>query len=357
MATSGTFSINWVSGIWATAGNTKTYHLSGNWSKSGNTITLSGMALYATMLYASYGSDTDTFLLRANGTQILSQGRTLSASGGTATSYFYPNNASFTVSGSATSATISAGHSGESDWGSTSISFDATYVAPTTPTISATAGIVSDASVTYGTTSFGNPSTGTVYLYGGTTASPTAQLNSATTTGDHTFAHTGLDFNTTYYYRSRAYNGQQWSSYSTEVSVVTAPPATTISLVSHTTDSVTFAWSVPADGGALNKDIEYRVDNGSYVVIKTITGGGADSGTYTVTGLTPGSTHNIYIRAKTANTWKIGGHITVTLSFPLYGSVNGEAKAINKLYGSVNNETKEIIKLYGSVNGATKRIY
>ena len=52
---------------------------------------------------------------------------------------------------------------------------------------------------------------------------------------------------------------------------------------------------------------------------------------------------------------------TVTISFDprpvLYGSVNGQTKAIQKLYGSVNGETKEIKKLYGSVNGQTKRIF
>ena len=52
---------------------------------------------------------------------------------------------------------------------------------------------------------------------------------------------------------------------------------------------------------------------------------------------------------------------TKTISFPrnhpLYGSVNGRTKAIQKLYGSVNGKTKEIKKLYGSVNGKTKRIF
>lgn len=52
---------------------------------------------------------------------------------------------------------------------------------------------------------------------------------------------------------------------------------------------------------------------------------------------------------------------TVTISFDprpvLYGSVNGQTKAVQKLYGSVNGETKEIKKLYGSVNGQTKRIF
>lgn len=92
------------------------------------------------------------------------------------------------------------------------------YTAPTTPTISAT---VSGASitVTYGTTSYGNPSTGTTTLYGGTSSAPTTSLDTTTSTGNKTFTHTGLTPGTTYYYRARANNGQLSSAYSTEISV------------------------------------------------------------------------------------------------------------------------------------------
>lgn len=41
----------------------------------------------------------------------------------------------------------------------------------------------------------------------------------------------------------------------------------------------------------------------------------------------------------------------------LYGSVNNQAKEINKLYGSVNGQSVRIRKLYASVNGRSKLIF
>lgn len=40
-----------------------------------------------------------------------------------------------------------------------------------------------------------------------------------------------------------------------------------------------------------------------------------------------------------------------------YGSVEGEAKEIEKLYGSVLDESKELLALYASENGVAKKIY
>ena len=99
------------------------------------------------------------------------------------------------------------------------------YVAPTTPTISATVSGTT-ATITYGTTSFGTPSTGTVTLYGGTATAPTTSIDTTNTTGNKTFSHTGLTPGTTYYYRARANNGQLDSNYSTEVSIAVPTPTT-----------------------------------------------------------------------------------------------------------------------------------
>ena len=110
-------------------------------------------------------------------------------------------------------------------WGGTGLSGSITlpnpYVAPTTPTISATATSPTSITITYGTTSFGVPSTGTVTLYGGTTASPTTSIDTTNTTGNKTFTFSGLSPETTYYFRARANNGQLNSNYSTEISVTT----------------------------------------------------------------------------------------------------------------------------------------
>lgn len=96
------------------------------------------------------------------------------------------------------------------------VTLNSPYVAPTKPTISAIPG-VSSVIVTYGTTSFGVPSSGTVTLYGGTSPNPTTVLDTHNNIGDHSFTHTGLTPGTTYYYRARANNGHLDSSYSTEV--------------------------------------------------------------------------------------------------------------------------------------------
>lgn len=41
----------------------------------------------------------------------------------------------------------------------------------------------------------------------------------------------------------------------------------------------------------------------------------------------------------------------------LYGSVNGETKALGPIYGSVNGRAKKLIKIYTSVGGVTKKVY
>ena len=232
----------------------------------------------------------------------------------------------------------------------------APYVAPTTPTVSAT--VSGDtATITYGTTSFGTPSTGTVYLYAGTSASPTTQLAYATTTGDQTATDTGLNTNTNYYYRSRAYNGQLWSDYSADAVITTAPAQPTVTLTSQTLTSATMNWSVGADGGALTKTIAYKVGaSGEYTTLATESTGAAASGTFTVTGLSPNTSTTIYVRSSTTS-GSAESMVVVTTDLPVYASLNGSTKIVDKLYASVNGATKMVDKLYGSVNGVAKRIY
>lgn len=105
---------------------------------------------------------------------------------------------------------------------SESVTMPQFIVAPNTPTVSASNNDPYKNSVTFGTSSFGVPSTGTVYLYGGTSNNPTTQLTSKSTLGNSTYTHTGLLPNTTYYYRARAKNSaNQWSAYSSTISITT----------------------------------------------------------------------------------------------------------------------------------------
>lgn len=219
MATSGSFEKVWQSSYWDQPSNIKYYHWTGNWSKNGNTITLSNMQLWMTFTYTSGGTGvTDVVTVTGGSAQTVYYANFSNTYTSPAVSI---NNTSFTVSSSQTSSTISIQIQGENT-GSTTIYYDSTYVAPTTPTISAVVNGTS-VTITYGTTSFGNPSTGTITLYGGTSANPTTSIASSNTTGNNTYTHTGLSPNTTYYYRTRATNGQLNSSYASTTATTSSP--------------------------------------------------------------------------------------------------------------------------------------
>ena len=221
MATSGSWEVSWQSTYWSTPSNIKYYHWSGQWNKNGNTITLSNMQLWMSFTYPSGGTSvTDVVTVTGGSAQTVSFP---DFSNTYSTGAAYISNTSFTVQPTATAYQISILISGENT-GYATINFDPTYVAPTKPTISA---VVSGTSVvlTYGTSSFGNPSTGTVnLLYGTTSSTVTTQLESKTTTGNSTYTHTGLTPNATYYYRVRATNGQLLSWSDTISVTITALP-------------------------------------------------------------------------------------------------------------------------------------
>lgn len=234
-------------------------------------------------------------------------------------------------------------------------------VAPNTPTVSVASNNTSNSlDITWGTSSFGNPNTGTAYIYSGTSASPTQMQYSKTTTGNSLWTNTGLAANTKYYYRARAKNtADLWSSYSADATgVVRAAPAT-VSLSSYDSASATISYSASADGGYYDRYIQYSLDGTNWSNAVTITGGSADSGTFTVSGLNPDTAYTIRTRMTTTAGSLNGSSISVTTkpAVAIYGSVNGQTKKIAKLYGSVNGETKLIKKLYASVNGVTKKVY
>lgn len=206
-------------GYWTNPNNTMYGTLTGTVSRNGNTVTLSGMSLHITSTYSSYGSSSEAMVVGGTTSYF-----TVSfGSGSTDAGSYSLSDTSFSVQPADTSATVNwtylGGTTDPTGSGSFTVTFPAGVVAPTTPTISATAVNTTTASVTYGTISFGTPSTGTVTLYGGTTANPTTVLDTYSSTGDHTFTHTGLTPGTTYYYRAKASNGQADSGYSTELSV------------------------------------------------------------------------------------------------------------------------------------------
>lgn len=351
MATSGSWEISWQSSYWNTTANPKYYHWKGKWAKSGNTIRLYDQQLWLTFTQSSWGSGTDTVTTTGGSAQSV----TFSPSGGTTSNVVSLNDSSFSVTSSQTSATIQCVIDGEVT-GSTTINFDATIIAPTVPTVSATA-LVSAIDIDYGTTSFGQPSSGTVSLYGGTSTNPTTQIASKTTTGTSTVRYdTSVVANTAYYFRARATNGSATSNYSSTVTAVTRPYSIRgLSIASSTGDSVVITYEAITDGGYYDKIVEYSLDGGvTWNTGATITGGSAQSGTFTITGLTQGEEYYLQVRARTT----AGNSAIAVLAFTaggIYG-VGPEGKQITRALGSVNGIATELTQALGSVNGIANKL-
>jgi len=105
--------------------------------------------------------------------------------------------------------------------------------------------------------------------------------------------------NTQYYYGGYAWN-TQLATYQSFGSFVTLPPQDTLSLNTAHSSSLDIDYSVPADGGALTKTLEYSIDGGTtWVTYDTISGGSATTGSFTITGLSAGTTYTISSRVTT----------------------------------------------------------
>lgn len=211
---------------WGSWGQVARYaYLTGNVSRSGNTVTLSGLQLQFTLGGTGYAYGiTEAVSIRnggASGTIIGTTNVVWNFNGSTSNTVAL-GNVSFGVSVNETSHTLTL-WAPENDAATFTVSFPSGVTNPTTPTISGVQNDRQSNKITFGTTSFGNPSTGTVYLYGGTSDNPVTQVSAKTTTGNSTFTHSGLESNTTYYYRARAYNGYAWSNYSNTIQITTKP--------------------------------------------------------------------------------------------------------------------------------------
>lgn len=166
--------------------------------------------------------------------------------------------------------------------------------------------------------------------------------------------------NTEYTLGVYATNGASATDSSRVGNYTTLPPTTTISNTVVTPDSATFTYSIPNQGGKYDMVLSYQLDGGSLITVTTLTGSGTKSGSFTVSGLAPETTHTLTATLTTTAGEVVSNTVTFTTAqvpVKLYGSVNGQTKLVRKLYGSVNGQTKEITKLYGSVNGVTKRIF
>lgn len=254
-------------------------------------------------------------------------------------------------------------------WGGTDLSGSITlpnpYVAPTTPTISATATSPTSITITYGTTSFGVPSTGTVTLYGGTAASPTTSIDTTNTTGDKTFTFTGLSPETTYYFRARANNGQLSSNYSTEVSATTPLDKGLYGSVNGEAKRITRLY-----GSVIKEYYHYVITNLANNNVNYTRFNDKYFSTY----------HNLYYkipRALSISTSGLRKYVSLAFTdnssvilFDYSGTYTNQgaewgfqstpANGLATSYKHIDSATrlaKHITKLYGSVNGVAKQIF
>ena len=187
--------------------------LGGTVTRSGNNVTLSNLGLL--LRAVSNVSGTKNFVFTLNGTSNTCPINAPTPM--TVLGNFTLTTVSFTVASSEWQRQInwstSDGASGR---------FTVTFpVAPDTPTVTSAGTSFKSISITYGTTSFGAPNSGTVILYGGTSDNPTTLIDSYSQTGDKTFVLSNVLPSTTYYFRARAGNSQLNSDYSTTITVTT----------------------------------------------------------------------------------------------------------------------------------------
>lgn len=155
------------------------------------------------------------------------------------------------------------------------------------------------------------------------------------------------------YYSGLAARNSAGLYYYNGPSIITPCVPATITLDAAIDYSVTIAYSIVADGGYYDKTIEYSLDNGdTWTTAVTITGGAAQSGTFTITGLTPSTSYTLKTRAQTTAGTTNNTDLTFTTSAAnpqarLYGSASGDTTRVASLYGPVSDVATRIIKLYG----------
>ena len=102
----------------------------------------------------------------------------------------------------------------------------------------------------------------------------------------------------------------------------TLPPTPTISCIGTTTKTATFTYSVPNQGGKYDMTLKKQVDGGTAETITTLSGSGTKAGTFTLSGLTPGTSHTITAALNTAAGEVVSNTVNFTTAAPspkIYG--------------------------------------
>lgn len=321
----------------------RTASYTGSWGDANSSITLNGITVAAPYYYSGTVGTSWIQLCNASGFTIPLTGGTLS--------WTFNNPGGSSVLGASGTIDFPAQASGPTG-------LTLTNIIPGTDYISATVSITG-----WGTGSGNRYREVNVWAYGGeitgqrrfqkaygdTLSSEILVNNSSEQLG-------GLNItpNTRYTVAGYASNGSADTGMQGSTTVVTLASVPAISLVSTTSTTVNLAYSLPADGGFYPRTLQYKIDNGSWVTVTTVSSGDATTGTFSIT---LSGQHTISSQVVTTAGATPGNSVVPITSNGLYGSVSDLSTRVTKLYGSVNRQTKLITKFYGSVNGLTKRIF
>lgn len=168
--------------------------------------------------------------------------------------------------------------------------------------------------------------------------------------------------NTKYWIGGYATNGTLASGPTSFGTAITAPPKLFGAPGTITQNSAVINWTMGNQGGELDIDVDYMVNNsGNWVTAETITTSGAKSGSFTVTGLSPNTAYTVSIRSKAVGGQTTSGQpipfTTAGVGAKVYCSVNNTRKKVKRIYCSVNGERKKVKKIYCSVGGVAKLAY
>ena len=328
--------------------------LTGDASRSGNTVTLSNLnvSVRVTYVYSVYG-ETQTYYIADSSSSTTQLSTTGSFGfdfndGPNHTQNLSMSNMSFSVSTSQTSKTLYLRAVGNED---AQIPFTVTFPAGT----SAPEGLAIS-NVVPGTNSV--TATWSVDVWNGTPGTFECDLGNSTTTTSGlrvpryytevetssltttqtlsaSSSHTGGTFtispNTQYFLFGYATNSNgDVAEYTDYYPFVTLAEAPTVSVSSVDSTSVTVAYTTASGGGYYAQNIQYSLDGGTtWVTADTVASGttAATSGTYTITGLTPGTTYSIQTRVSTTAGTTTGSTltaITTSAEVLLYEAVEQE---------------------------------
>ncbi len=368
---------------WGTfAGTARDAYLQGTIARNGNSVTVSGLSLRFETYGLVYGTATETVKILdvTNGDAELSS-TSVTWNMGTAqapkkvSNTVYLNNATFTTTATATTRTLALTAPG-GDRAEFTVNFTSGATQPTGLYIGTNWVRLDTIDISGGVASYGTGvGPNKIRLIVGQTTplgknvqydyEESSELTAAVTvTNDSPKVNGGVNIipNARYVLGVYATNGSLDKYYTLPFWYRTWLAKSTLSLDTATDTMAIIRVEVPADGGASDKTIQYKLttDN-DWTTLTTVQGGEARVYRITLTGLTPNTAYTLKSRSMDNNevAWNNDDFTFTTLTGvkPFYGSVNGQTKAVKKLYGSVNGQTKEIKKLYGSVNGQTKRIF